>query len=180
MGTKTKPKTPSRWGVTVSSVELSKQDRKRLVDLTSVDRERTSALAERVEAAAIYWKVRVAEAGAAPTAPHVRAALEPIEEKARELAALLDVNRLPPGVTSVFDIEFIGHVWHVVSALQVAAAIKIGQLAPIDGRGLVEANRSAARADAKIVFGEIFDQFLVGEEISGDRENFVRICLKYL
>lgn len=180
MPTKTESKPSSRWGVSVAPVQISAKDQQQLANLTDIDKKQIPKLVDRLQKAILHWSVRLESISNKPTPPHVKAALLPIEKKARELAELLDTTRMPAGVIGALDIDLIGQVWHAVTTLQVATAVKIEQLEQVEGRGLMTLYRSSEKEAARDDFGAIFDEFLIGEEIVGDKAEFIKICTKYL
>jgi len=185
MPTKTKPKKPV--DPYMIPVRLKDADRVGLSDLCGFDRA-TDADGKKAEAmfSALEWLLtlefnRLRRVPERPLPAHVVAALEPVAQKANELAALLHPGNLPVKVLAELDVPEVtdGDAWHFLTRIAGAAELAVRRLQAQDSTGKHKQAQKEAMDLAELTIGNLFDGHAIGQE-GWEKADFLAICKKYL
>lgn len=185
MPTKTKPKQPV--DAYMIPIRLKDADRAELCELCGFDR---ATDADEAKAGAMFsaleWLLtiefnRLRRVPDRPLPAHVVAALEPIAQKANELAALLDPGNLPLRVLAELEVSDVtnGGAWHLLTVIAVAAEIAIFRNKGQSSTGKHKQAQREAMELAKLTIGNLFDAHAIDPE-ECDKAAFLNICKKYL
>lgn len=185
MPTKTKPKRPvDAYMIPVRLKDVDREDLRELCGFdraTDADGTKAAAMFSALEWLLIHEFNRLRRVPDRPLPTHVVAALEPIAQKANELAALLHPGNLPVKVLTELEVSDVtdGGAWHLLTGIAAAAEIAISRNQGQSSTGQHKQAQREAMELAELTIGKLFDAHAIDPE-EWDKANFLKICKKYL
>lgn len=190
MPTKTKPKRPT--DCYMIPVKISGPDRQLISECLDIDSgtevERLEQAVDSIAEALTFSSNMLRHVEHRPLPAHIVAALKPIEEASRKLAALVNPGNLPPAVLRELDVPEItgGEAWVLLMAIQTQAKLAIERLRGEKSSGAHVETFGHALASVKeslrCLFEALRPQNSQGDlnEYKESKAEFFRICRKYL
>ncbi len=185
MPTKTKPKRiPDLHMIPVT---LKDADKGELCELCGFDRVtdsggyKSAAMLDGLRGLLTIEFNRLRRVPVRPLPAHVIAALDPIAQKSRELAALMYPGSLPVKVLTELNVSDVtnGNAWLLLTHIANAAEVTISRLQERNSTGQHKQAQREAMELAELTIGDLFDAHAI-EPDGWEKANFLAICKKYL